>query len=187
MGRSRSQPLRGCGNGMTSAGRHRSRGRGAPDLAASVVLDGSRHADQHHRRASGSRPRAVSAILVTQPSQAREPGRASPTRARDDLPRRARAGTGAPRTVSDAQVEEVVAKTLEETPRGETYWSRRSMARAVGLSADTIGRIWQTFGLKPHLTERFKLSSDPQLHRQGARHRGPLLEPAGERGRDVGR
>ena len=64
---------------------------------------------------------------------------------------------GAPRTVSDAQVEEVVTKTLEETPRGETHWSRRSMARAVGLSADTIGRIWLAFGLKPHLVESFKL------------------------------
>ena len=70
---------------------------------------------------------------------------------------------GAPRTVSDAQVEEVVAKTLEETPRGETHWSRRSMARAVGLSADTIGRIWRAFGLQPHRTETFKLSPDPQF------------------------
>lgn len=70
---------------------------------------------------------------------------------------------GAPRTVTDAQVEEVVTKTLEETPHGETHWSRRSMARTVGLSADTIGRIWQAFGLKPHLTESFKLSPDPQF------------------------
>jgi transposase len=70
---------------------------------------------------------------------------------------------GAPRTVTDAQVEEVVAKTLEETPRGETHWSRRSMARAVGLSADTIGRIWHAFGLQPHRSESFKLSPDPQL------------------------
>lgn len=70
---------------------------------------------------------------------------------------------GAPRTVDDAQVEEVIAKTLEETPHGETHWSRRSMARAVGLSADTIGRIWHAFGLKPHLTESFKLSPDPQF------------------------
>src|ERR1700712_3678372 len=37
------------------------------------------------------------------------------------------------------------------------------MARAVGLSADTIGRIWQAVGLKPHLTETFKLSPDPQF------------------------
>ena len=70
---------------------------------------------------------------------------------------------GAPRSITDAQVEEVVTKTLEETPRGETHWSRRSMARAVGLSADSIGRIWRAFGLQPHRTETFKLSPDPQF------------------------
>lgn len=70
---------------------------------------------------------------------------------------------GAPRTVSDEQVEQVVTKTLEETPNGETHWSRRSMAEAVGLSADTIGRIWRAFGLQPHRSETFKLSPDPQL------------------------
>src|SRR5688572_9176456 len=70
---------------------------------------------------------------------------------------------GAPRTISDAKVEEVVTKTLEETPRGETHWSRRSMARSVGLSPDSIGRIWRAFGLQPHLSETFKLSPDPQF------------------------
>jgi transposase len=70
---------------------------------------------------------------------------------------------GAPRTVSDAQVEEVVTKTLESTPDGETHWSRRSMARNVGLSPDTIGRIWRAFGLQPHLSETFRLSPDPQF------------------------
>jgi transposase len=68
---------------------------------------------------------------------------------------------GAPRKVTDAQVEHVVTKTLEKTPRGETHWSRRSMAREVGLSPDTIGRIWRAFGLQPHRTESFKLSPDP--------------------------
>jgi transposase len=68
---------------------------------------------------------------------------------------------GAPRKVTDAKVEQIVAKTLETTPRGETHWSRRSMAREVGLSPDTIGRIWRAFGLQPHLTESFKLSPDP--------------------------
>jgi transposase len=71
--------------------------------------------------------------------------------------------SGTPRTISDAKVEEVVTKTLEETPVGETHWSRRSMARAVGLSADSIGRIWRAFGLQPHLSETFRLSPDPQL------------------------
>lgn len=70
---------------------------------------------------------------------------------------------GAPRTITDAKVEEVVVKTLEETPRGETHWSRRSMARAVGLSPDSIGRIWGAFGLQPHRSESFRLSPDPQF------------------------
>lgn len=68
---------------------------------------------------------------------------------------------GAPRSVSDAMVEQVVTKTLESTPRGQTHWSRRTMAQDVGLSADTIGRIWKAFGLRPHLSETFKLSPDP--------------------------
>jgi transposase len=68
---------------------------------------------------------------------------------------------GAPRKISDAKVEAVVEKTLQETPKGETHWSRRSMAKAAGLSPDSIGRIWHAFGLKPHLVESFKLSPDP--------------------------
>lgn len=68
---------------------------------------------------------------------------------------------GAPRKVTDKRVEAVITKTLESTPRGETHWSRRTMAREVGLSPDTIGRIWRAFGLRPHLSETFKLSPDP--------------------------
>jgi transposase len=70
---------------------------------------------------------------------------------------------GTPRTVSDAQVEQVVIQTLESTPRGETHWSTRGMAKATGLSRMTISRIWHAFGLQPHRTETFKLSPDPQL------------------------
>lgn len=68
---------------------------------------------------------------------------------------------GAPRSIDDEQVERVIAKTLEEMPRDATHWSTRSMARACGLSAATVGRIWQAFGLQPHRVETFKLSSDP--------------------------
>src|SRR5712692_10593290 len=68
---------------------------------------------------------------------------------------------GAPRTVSDAQVEHVVVQTLESTPRGATHWSTRGLAQATGLSRMTISRIWRAFGLKPHRTETFKLSPDP--------------------------
>src|SRR5881409_899219 len=70
---------------------------------------------------------------------------------------------GAPRTISDAQIEDVIVRTLETTPRGATHWSTREMAQATGLSAMTISRIWRAFGLQPHRTETFKLSPDPLL------------------------
>jgi transposase len=70
---------------------------------------------------------------------------------------------GAPRTISDEDVEAVIVKTLETTPPGETHWSTRTMATKAGMSHATIGRIWRTFGLKPHVTESFKMSPDPQL------------------------
>ena len=70
---------------------------------------------------------------------------------------------GAPRQVSDAQVEQVVIQTLESTPRGETHWSTRGLAKTAGLSRMTISRIWHAFGLQPHRTDTFKLSPDPLL------------------------
>jgi transposase len=68
---------------------------------------------------------------------------------------------GAPRTISDADVERVIVKTLEEAPSGATHWSTRSMAAQVDLSQSAVSRIWRAFGLKPHQLESFKLSSDP--------------------------
>lgn len=68
---------------------------------------------------------------------------------------------GAPRTITDAQVEEVVTKTLESKPKNATHWSTRSMAKAAGLSQTAVARIWRAFELKPHLHETFKLSTDP--------------------------
>jgi len=70
---------------------------------------------------------------------------------------------GAPRKVSDAEIEKVVIQTLESTPRGQTHWSTRGLAEATGLSRMTISRIWRAFGLQPHRTDTFKLSPDPQL------------------------
>ena len=70
---------------------------------------------------------------------------------------------GAPRTISDAAVEEVVVRTLEETPPDATHWSTRDLAKRVGMSPSSVGRIWQAFGLKPWLTDTFKLSDDPQF------------------------
>ena len=70
---------------------------------------------------------------------------------------------GAPRRVSDAQVEQVIVQTLESTPRAQTHWSTRELANVTGLSRMTISRIWHAFGLQPHRTESFKLSPDPLL------------------------
>jgi transposase len=70
---------------------------------------------------------------------------------------------GAPRTITDEQVEAVVVATLEELPKDATHWSRALMAKRSGLSKSTVGRIWKAFGLKPHLTDTFKLSTDPQF------------------------
>jgi len=70
---------------------------------------------------------------------------------------------GKPRTISDEDVERVIVKTLEETPRDATHWSSYSMAKATGMSQTAVSRIWRAFGLKPHLVDDFKLSPDPQF------------------------
>ena len=70
---------------------------------------------------------------------------------------------GAPRRITDEQVEAVIVATLEETPPDATHWSRASMANRSGLSKSTVGRIWKAFRLTPHLTDAFKLSTDPQF------------------------
>src|SRR5215813_552968 len=70
---------------------------------------------------------------------------------------------GTPRKVTDKQIEEIIIQTLESTPRGQTHWSTREMAKASGISHSTINRIWRAFGLQPHRTEPFKLSPDPLL------------------------
>ena len=70
---------------------------------------------------------------------------------------------GAPRSITDAQVEEVVTKTLESMPSNSTHWSTRLMAQKTGLSQTAIVRIWRAFGLQPHRVENFKFSKDPQF------------------------
>jgi len=69
--------------------------------------------------------------------------------------------SGAPRQITDRQVEEVITKTLEKKPSRATHWSTRLMASEVGLSHTAIKRIWHTFGLQPHRQENFKPSTDP--------------------------
>src|SRR5580658_6215796 len=69
--------------------------------------------------------------------------------------------SGPPRKITDDRVDEVVTRTLTSRPKGATHWSTRELAAQTGLSRSSIHRIWQTFGLQPHRSETFKLSTDP--------------------------
>lgn len=70
---------------------------------------------------------------------------------------------GTPRKITDAQVESAVTRTLESVPTAATHWSTRSLAQQVGLTQSAVVRIWHSFGLQPHRSETFKLSTDPFL------------------------
>jgi transposase len=76
----------------------------------------------------------------------------------DDEPR-----CGAPRKIGDDRIEEIVTQTLEARPANATHWSTRGMAKASGVSASSVHRIWRAFCLQPHRVETFKLSKDPQF------------------------
>jgi putative transposase len=68
---------------------------------------------------------------------------------------------GRPRTVEDERVVSLIRKTLETKPVGGTHWSCRTMAKEIGVSKSTVQRVWNTFGLQPHRSRYFKLSTDP--------------------------
>src|SRR3954469_19663639 len=71
--------------------------------------------------------------------------------------------SGRPRTVTDEQVEAVITRTLETTPKDATHWSTRSLAAELGMSQTSVSRIWRAFGLQPHRQDSWKLSKDPQF------------------------
>jgi transposase len=68
---------------------------------------------------------------------------------------------GAPRQIGDEKIQQVIDLTLQNKPVAATHWSPRLMARKLGMSQSTIGRIWRAFGLKPHRHETFQISTDP--------------------------
>jgi transposase len=79
---------------------------------------------------------------------------------------------GAPRSITDKQVEAVVTQTLESMPNNATHWSTRLLAKKTGLSQTAVARIWRAFGLQPHRVENFKLSKDPSLWRRSGTSSG---------------
>jgi len=73
-----------------------------------------------------------------------------------DLPR-----CGPPRKIGDDRIQQLVEKTLHAKPKATTHWSTRKMAREMGMSHDSVSRIWRAFGLKPHRADTFQISTDP--------------------------
>src|SRR6185437_5101075 len=62
-----------------------------------------------------------------------------------DMPR-----PGTPRKITDAQVRDVLARTLSEPPPpGRRHWTTRTMAAASGMSQSAVSRIWRSAGLDP--------------------------------------
>ena len=84
---------------------------------------------------------------------------------------------GAPRSISDQRVEEVITETLESMPKNATHWSTRGLAQQLGMSQSSISRIWRAFGLQPHRSKSFSLSQDPQLIEKVRDIVGLYMEP----------
>lgn len=62
-----------------------------------------------------------------------------------------------------AKRDAMIAATLQTKPQGMTHWSCRELAKAQGVSKNTVNRLWQMHNLKPHLSRTFKLSRDPKF------------------------
>jgi transposase len=84
--------------------------------------------------------------------------------------------SGRRRRITHAQERSVVAATMRP-PKAATHWSARRLAKEVGLSAATVHRIWQKYGLQPHRLEHFKFSTDPEFETKLAEIVGLYLDP----------
>ncbi len=93
---------------------------------------------------------------------------------------RVRAGRGRKPTIPQSKIEEIVELTRNSTPAGQTHWSVRTMAKASGVSPAQVQRIWAARGLKPHLVESFKLSTDPKFEEKLVDVVGLYLNPPEE-------
>lgn len=108
---------------------------------------------------TGARTEDVAVQLGVNPATVRKWHRRFVAKRLEGLHDELRSGT--PRTITDADIEAVIVKTLESAPVGATHWSSRGMSCATGISVSSVQRIWRAFGLQPHRSETFKLSTDP--------------------------
>jgi transposase len=88
-----------------------------------------------------------------------------------------RPGRGRKHEIPQETIDEIVRLTQDARPEGETHWSCRTMAKATGVSAATVQRVWHARGLKPHLVETFKLSNDRRFEEKLVDVVGLYLDP----------
>jgi transcriptional regulator with XRE-family HTH domain len=86
---------------------------------------------------------------------------------------------GRPQTVRADRRAEILAATLTPPPQhlGVTHWSTRLLADQLGVSHNTIARVWRDYDLKPWQTETFKFSTDPKLEAKIRDVVGLYLDP----------
>src|SRR5215471_3395873 len=82
-----------------------------------------------------------------------------------------------PTVITPALQAKVLAATKRKPADGSTHWSCRKLARQLGISKDTVQRIWRRAGLKPHRLERYMASDDPDFERKAADIIGLYLSP----------
>ena len=85
-------------------------------------------------------------------------------------------GRGTKRSIPEETVRTII-EMAGQAPPGRQRWSTRTAAEAVGVSSDTVSRIWRQQGLKPHRTRTFKVSRDPQFERKFWDVIGVYLDP----------
>ena len=87
--------------------------------------------------------------------------------------------SGRPQTVRRGRRAEILAVTLSPPPEhlGVTHWSSRLLADQLGVSHNTVARVWADHDLKPWRTETFKFSTDPQLEAKVRDVVGLYLDP----------
>ncbi len=87
--------------------------------------------------------------------------------------------SGRPQTVRRDRRAEILAATLSPPPEhlGVTHWSSRLLADELGVSHNTVARVWREYDLKPWRLETFKFSTDPELEAKVRDVVGLYLDP----------